>query len=475
MSKNKKDIPMWAKTGHAKPVSRRDFLAAGIIPFAASIVVPSWTTLLLGNTAEAAEGAGGCISPVSLIPVVSVNLSGGAALASNYVPMNAAGTPISSYNKMGLGNNQVPIEREFGNVPFAGMNNGVLISKFLQGIRARATAQTLANAAFVAIPNESQNDTGANKLDISGMVTKAGLMGSSLPNLGRAGTPTGLNQMAAVTPPPAPLIVNSFTSLTSSIGYSAAIGRSMNEKQRGLLSRLMRDLNQSQTRKLASIQSGAEVKKLLDCAGIKNVDVISNGSGIVDPRTNANFSAVWNINMNTAANNADLISAAMVYNTLLGQAGSSNLNIGGYDYHDNTRTSGDNKDLEAGTMVGRILQSAAVLQKPVFIYVTSDGSVSSRESEDRNSPWAGDRGSNGIAFFLYYDPKGRPETSGFQIGAFNDNQAADTSFITGSNPEACAVAVFMNWCQANKRMDLYDKVVGRFFDPATIAKVMKVA
>lgn len=475
MSKNnKKDIPMWAKTGHSKPVSRRDFLAAGVLPFAASIFVPNWASLLLGSSAQAAGNGLGCALPETLIPVVTVNLSGGAALASNFVPMNAAGEPIATYSKLGLGDNQVPLEKEFGNVPFAGMDNGVLISKFLVGLRANAAAATLANTAFVGIPVESQNDTAANKLDISGLVTKAGLVGTNLPNLGRSGT-TGINQAPAFVAPPSPLIVSSFTAITSSIGYTAALGTSLNATQRGALSKLMRDLNTTQARKLASIKGAEDVKTVLDCAGIKNVDVIANGAGIVDPRQNAAFSQVWGFNMNTAPNNAQLIAGSMVYNSLLGQAGSSNINIGGYDYHDNTRTSGDNKDNEAGVMVGRILQSAAVLQKPVFIYVVSDGSVYSQDSQMRNAPWAGDRGSNGVAYIMYYDPKGRPETSGFQIGHFTDNQGADTSFITGGNPELAGAAAFANWCAANKRMDLLEKVASRAFDTASLAKVLKIA
>lgn len=475
MSKNKKDIPMWAKTGHGKPVTRRDFLSAGVIPFAASIVVPNWMSLLMGNSAQAAEAGSACAASSAMLPLVSVNLSGGAAMASNFVPMNENGDPISSYSKLGLGNNQVPLEREFGDVPFAGMDNGVLISKFLVGVRLRATAETLAKTAFIGIPVESQNDTGSNKLDISGLVTKAGLVGSSLPNLGSSGTSTGIGQMPSLVAPPSPLIVNSFTALTSSIGYSAAVGRSLNAKQRGSLAKLVRDMNTSQTRKLANIKSGAEIKSLLDCAGVRNVGLIENGSGLVDPRSNTAFSAVWGVNNATAANNGQLVSGSMVYNTLLGQAGSSNINIGGYDYHDNTRTSGDGKDQQAGEMVGRILESASVLGKAVFVYVVSDGSVYSMESESRNAPWVGDRGSNGVAYILYFDPKGRPETSGFQIGSFTDNQAANTAFVTGGNPEVAAAAAFANWCQATKRIDLFERVAGRVFDTNNFPKILKVA
>lgn len=464
---------MWAQTGHAKPVTRRDFLAAGLLPFAANMLVPNWLSLILGN--QAYGQTADCPIPDSLIPFVTVNLSGGAAMASNFVPMNAARQPLSTYNKLGLGDNQVPIEREFGNVPFAGLSNGALISKFLVGLRAQANAATLANTAFLAIPCDSQNDTNANKFDISGAVTKAGLVGTNLPNLGRNNTRTGINQAAALVAPPAPLVVNSYNALLTSIGYSASLGTALNANQKNSLAKLMSNLNGEQNRKLASLPGAEGIKKILDCAGIKNVDVVQKGSGIVDPRQNAGYAQVWGVNNNTAANNRELIFGSMVYNTLLGQAGVSNLEIGGYDYHNNTRTTGDNKDQEAGVVIGRILQSASVLQRPVFIYVVSDGSVFSPESQDRNAVWQGDRGSNGVAYVLYYNPKGRPATSDFQIGQFNNNQAADTSFITGGNPELAAAAVFANWCKANNRMDLFERVAGRILDSAQLGQVVKVA
>lgn len=471
MSKNKKEIPMWARTGHAKPVTRRDFLSAGLIPFAANIFVPNWMSLILGNQAYGQTTAADCPAPATLIPFVTVNLSGGASMSSNFVPMNSAREPISSYSKLGLGDNQVPLEREFGNATFAANQ----VSKFLVGVRAQAAAATIANTAFIGIPCDSQNDTNTNKFDISGAITKAGLVGTNLPNMGRVNTRTGINQAAALLAPPSPLVVNSYNALLTSIGYSASLGTALNQTQKNSLAKLMSNLSESQTRKMATIQGGEGVKKVLDCAGIKNVDVVQKGSAIVDPRQNAGYSTVWNINANTAANNRDLIFGAMIYNTLIGQAGSSSLELGGYDYHDNTRTNGDAKDQDAGVVVGRILQSAAVMQKPVMIYVVSDGSVSSADSAARNAPWTGDRGSNGVAYLLYYDPKARPAVSDFQIGQFNNNQAADPTFVTGANPELAAAAVFANWCQANKRNDLFDRVAGRILDANQLAQVIKVA
>lgn len=469
---------MWAKLGHSKPITRRDLLASGAISFTASLFIPQWVSMLLGHRGFAATDPSGsnsavCPVPEKLISLVTVNLQGGAALASNFVPMNQQREPIASYNKLGLGNNQVPIEREFGNVPFAGKDTqGNLISKFLEGIRSRAAAGTIANTAFIGIPCESANDTNSNRLDISGLVSKAGLIGTNLPNLGRINSPTGINQMPALVAPAAPLIVGSFDDLKNSLGYSASLQGALNVKQKASMVKLLSQLNRQQMESILPYKNGKSTADLIDCAGIKNISVSESGTNLVDPRINNDFATVWGITNATASNNADLIFGSMVYNSLLGQAGAANINLGGYDYHDATRATGDTRDLAAGQLVGRILQSAAVLKQPVFIYVTSDGSVSSPVSEARNAPWVGDR-SNAVLYVLFYDPKGRPATSDFQIGAFNDTQSVDTKFFTGANPELAAAAVFANWCQANKRMELFEKVLTRTLSTEQLSQVVK--
>ncbi len=57
--------------------------------------------------------------------------------------------------------------------------------------------------------------------------------------------------------------------------------------------------------------------------------------------------------------------------------------------------------------MGRILETAAILNKPVCLYVTSDGSVVSNDSAtDRQTPWVSDRGSTGVAYMIIFQPGG---------------------------------------------------------------------
>lgn len=398
-------------------------------------------------------------------------------MSGNFVPHDQGRQLLPSYNLLGLGNNQLPIEREFGNVPFAGAENGVLISKFLEGVRLRAPT-ALAKTAFVAVCVRSRDDSGENKFSVDGMLAKAGLAGSLLPNLGRrGGTITGINQAAAVISPPAPLAVNSFNALGGALGYAGVINQKLKPEQRSSLSRLISSLTSSQTNKLMQTDNGSVTKDLLDCAGIKNSSVLSAGTSAIDPRLDAaagaQLSTIWGINNNTGAGDQNLVFGAMSYNAIQNQSGSVALEIGGYDYHNNTRATGDGKDREAGEAVGRILETASALNKPVFIYVTSDGSVSSATSDARNSPWVSDRGSAGVAFMLYFNPAGRPATSSFQVGHYTSGQAADDKFVTGNSPEQAAAAVFANYLAVNRRMDLFNPIVGRVLDNTALEQVIK--
>ncbi|MGE4130714.1 MAG: hypothetical protein AB7F86_03705 [Bdellovibrionales bacterium] len=454
----KQEIPMWAQMGHKKPTTRREFLGYGIIPFAAYLTMPSMLSLLVSPDANAADcSAAGAASMCSFI---TLNLAGGGSMSSNYLPRDAGGNPLPSYDRMGMGNNTganaLTFDTEFGVTGWA-TANGNALGQLLVGIRGTSTPEALANTAFFAVCVQSQDDTNSNRFDASGLVFKGGLVGSLIPNLGRRASATGLNQMASYINPPPPLIVGSFADLQGSIAYTRALQTSLSATQRTKLARLVSNLSASQARKLASVNSTAQVKNLVECAGIKNVE-LSSGAPI-DPLANAAVATAWGINNGTAANNESRVFASMVYNGILGQAGSINLERGGYDYHNGTRTTGDQQDLAAGQVIGRILETAKILGKKVMVYVTSDGSVVSNTDAAPGAVWTSDRGSAGMAMVFAYDPAGRPATRGAQIGHYTAGQVADDRTLVGNSPELAAQAVFANWCSFNGNIGAFEKVV----------------
>lgn len=469
MSNNNKknEMPMWAKLGHKKPVTRREFLAAGILPFSASMMAPNWMKLLLGS--DYALAAPNCPTAGSgMIPMICVDLAGGAGLQANFVPHTQDLQLLTSYTKMGLGTAaNLPIERAFGNVPFAGNNNGNLIATFLTGYRNTAAA-TEANTAFVGMAMNSQDDSSNNNLSPMGMISKAGLTGSQLPGLGTDDSASGGRHRPAIVTPPAPLVVRNFNDIANSLGYAESLGTMLSKNQKVSLTKLVDRLNASQSAKLMSMTNGENIKTLIDCAGIKNTEVVTTGGGAVDPALDTGVAAIWNMGDGTQKS-----FASIAYNTILGNAGGSTISLGGYDYHDNTRTTSDTRDREAGELVGRIVATAAALQKKVFIFVSTDGSVGS-DSTSFTGVWTGDRGNASAGYLMFYDPAKRPETSSFQIGAYTNEQVTDTKLPSGS-AEGAAAAVFANWLKINNRMDLYAAIADRALAQAELDKVLRFA
>lgn len=469
MGKDKK-IPMWAKLNHPKPRTRREFLATGIIPFAAWAVGPSLTSLLASEAF--AQSTGVCAgNGSSFIPFITLNLSGGPSLASQLVVKNLDGGNLRSYSKLGLGAGpgiSFNVEKEFGNVEFAGTaiggNTQGLVSKFLTGLRTPTQNAplnpALAKTAFIWSAVSLNDDTASNQLDVTGLVIKMGLAGGKLPNLGSVDSRTGINQMPAMLPPPAPFRVGNVNDLTNALGYAASLS-GLSKNQKASLAKVISNMSSTQVRRIASTSGANAVSQMVECAGLRNVDLISTGGGDVNPlavggAVTTNLTRIWGINNANDRTSQNAIFASMVYNGIVGNASTVNLNMGGYDYHDNTRTTGDNRDLAAGQVVGKILATADYLQKPVFVYVCADGATVSSESITADSPWTSDRGIAGMQYILAYDPAKRPSTSGFQIGGFNDGQAADGKFPTGNSAEMAAQAVFANYAAWNGRMDFLE-------------------
>jgi hypothetical protein len=472
MSKKQKpkEVPMWAKLGHGKPVSRRDLLATGVIPFAAWAVGPALSSLLYPLEAIGQEVNCASTGMRSYIPLITLNLSGGPSLASQVVVKDLNGANLPTYTKLGQGLGPgiaYNVVREFGNVEFAGTaigGNGAntMVSNFLVGVRAprggNARIAALDKTAFVWAAATSNDDSSANPLDITGMAIKMGLQGSKLPNLGRNDTATGIGQKAAMIPPPSPFVVGNVNDLANALAYSAAL-RNMNTAQKSKLAGLISRLSGSQVRRIASTSGNVAVAQMIECAGIKNVEMVSTGGGDVNPFSTSiatQLRTIWGINNVNDMNSQNAVFSAMVYNALVGNSSTVNLNMGGYDYHDNTRTTGNARDLEAGQVIGKILETADALQKPVFIYVCADGATVSTENSTADGAWTSDRGIAGMQYILAYHPAGRPATSGFQIGGFNSGQGVDGKFPTGANTELAAQAVFANYAAWNKRIDFLE-------------------
>jgi hypothetical protein len=145
-------------------------------------------------------------------------------------------------------------------------------------------------------------------------------------------------------------------------------------------------------------------------------------------------------------NNSEVAKTATVMKLVIdGYAGAGTITMGGYDYHDGTRATGEMRNFLAGQMIGAVLEYAQRKGKPVMVYVFSDGSLNSNMMVDSSTGgrgklgWEGDNSSVASTFFLVYSPKGRAAlrngAAGQQLGYFS----ADGNVVSTSSPAANSV------------------------------------
>jgi hypothetical protein len=145
------------------------------------------------------------------------------------------------------------------------------------------------------------------------------------------------------------------------------------------------------------------------------------------------------------------MTAAVMKMVVNGFAGAGTITLGGYDYHDGTRATGETRNFLAGQCIGACLEYAKRVNKPLMIYVFSDGSLNSTGMIDTSAAgrgkfgWQGDNSSVASTFFLVYNPSGRPTvnaaaTTPNQIGSYT----AAGSVNSSSSPAANAVNLLVN-------------------------------
>lgn len=333
------------------------------------------------------------------IPFLTINPQGGATLAANLVPITTDGSLLTSYSLIGQGSTAATssnIVTEYNAKWFS--NSGML-----RGMRAAIPLKYNSKIRVFAVPVASQDDTSTNPFDISHGVRDAGRIGTFLPAIGSRDSVTGI-------------------SMESAFGASVAFSTHVPFFQ-----------------------------------ALKNsTPTITNE----DPRSNPISSSMLGINFNTPESSADFLFATYVHNLLNDNVGGAGFTMGGFDYHDGTRVTGDTRDTELGLRVGKAAAAAAALNKPLFIYITTDGAQRSVDSITPGSPWIGDRGSAGMQAFVVVDPEGTLDLPGseteYMLGGFHlTSQAADDRFWSTEprNQTMAAMAVFANYLAFNGMND----------------------
>src|SRR5688500_14599146 len=101
---------------HGKPVTRREMLASGLIPFAASFAMPTWLQIFANAGVAQAQDAL-CAKAGSVLPAfIQFKANGGFAAGMNFVANAAGGQMVKDFSKYGGGTDaNLPLVTEFAN------------------------------------------------------------------------------------------------------------------------------------------------------------------------------------------------------------------------------------------------------------------------------------------------------------------------------------------------------------------------
>lgn len=450
----KKDELMKKIPKDHKLITRRDFLSHGLISGVGYAMAPSLLGLL---NIKQAYGAENCFQAIDLsnrkTPIIMLDLSGGGNIAgSNIIVGDQAGqhSYLGTYDRLGIPDSLHPnngnVNSEMG-LKFhstSGMLSGI------QGATTAAIRQKVEGAVFCAV---SGDDTGNNPHNPVYWLNKAGSIGDLVQTAGtRNGRSGGRSQIPALSYDPtiAPVSISRPEDCVELISLGR-VHDIFNDQQAQRILQTIEYMSESKLNSFSQKSLPEQIREVVSCGFSKQkIDqrVHNNATrytaASIDPRLDSDVTSIWN----NLGNNQQRKEASIAKLVLDGYLGTGTIEMGGYDYHGrDTRVEQDNKDIEAGRAIGRILALAAAKQTDVAIYVFTDGGVSSNlQDVDPNANgkfrFSNDDGQRASTFMLYYKHSGRHTlrntTGGFnqykrQVGHFKSNTAVEKSANVMSN------------------------------------------
>src|SRR5450432_870860 len=444
---------------------------------AGMLAYPRAARATLAPDIQSAVAACNITTGAGKIPFICFDLAGGGNIAGSNV---LVGGPkgqldflsVAGYSKLGLPGSMVP------NASAAGSNVDASFglryhsdSAHLRGMKLRASAKAMAGTNGTVIPAMSNNDTNTNPHNPMYGIYQAGARGGLLDLIGSQSSQSGGSSMS----PPTMVIAAAMpTKISSSQDSSGLVST-------GQLSTLLPNsadvTNVLESMKRVSDAKYAQVQAYTDptlntaalgpagiqaCGYTKSAYIVDkyNSPSAVNPDVDPNIVGASGI-FSTAeyqANSDYQKTAAIMKLVIDGNAAAGTIEMGGFDYHSGNRMDGEARDLNLGNCIGACLEYASRVNKPVMIYVFTDGSLASGGMIDNSvggrgkGVWTADNQNVAATYFLVYSPNGKPVPAqsnpelSLQIGNFNsDGSQNTTGSPAGNNVPNLVQMVVLNY------------------------------
>ena len=438
------------RTGHARPVTRREFLGHGLISGLGMVFTPSLATLLAREAHAECVIDNNPLLGAGKIPFISIDQGGGANIAGSNVMVGSVGQEdfltADGYARLGLPQALIPqtvgVDRTFG----IAMHPN---SAMLAGMLDKTSAATRAGTNGVIIPARSENDTGNNPHNPVYGIAQAGANGEFVAAVGTRNSDTGGRSDAPQ------YMIDPALRPTKVSNSNEAIGLGGGDDDGFPSGRVAEAASIISALKLGQITVEQATAELVQCGYDKSLATFNTPitAAELDPNQDAVLQQIF---PGGELNQGDYRKAAAVMKTVItGYAGAGTMEYGGRDYHQDPRDETDGKDFVVGQVIGATLEYAQRSNKPVMIYVFSDGAVSadtnqvdtvSAEFNPANADigkfrWRSDNSQTAASVILVYQPGGaRPVLRG---NVANTNQLGtyrmDGNVETASSPFANSV------------------------------------
>lgn len=455
--------------GH-KLVNRRDFLSHGMMAGFGTVMLPGLLTMLHSNSAMALECGSGVEALTNGVPILIFDLAGGSNFAGSNVMVGGAGGQLDylpAYTTLGLPASMHPKN--------AGQTNNDLGLQFhadssiLRGITATSAATTRAKVEGAVFCASSNDDTSNNPHNPIYWLTKAGAVGDLSAMAGTQGSESGGNSVAplmSLNPTMKPVTINSPRDALNLVNIGK-LGSLFGPDKSTKVLKAIENMSATKVAQFNRRSLPDQLKDLINCGFVKSQDALNRFlPSAIDPTLDPLVTSTF-----TNMNDGDQRKTATISKLILdGHVGVGTITLGGYDYHTDNRSVGEAKDFKVGDLIGRVLELAAKKQKDVFIYVVTDGGVSSNGRIDDTEGgrgklgWGGDSSQRSSTFFLYYRHAGKASlrvNGKRQVGAYKTNENVDlTASLISNNVTNLAKAVVANYLALSGKEGTLDEVVG---------------
>jgi hypothetical protein len=463
---------------HPRPRTRREFVAQSFMTGAATVIAPTLAGMLaypraaratLASDIQSAVTACNITTGAGKIPFICFDLAGGGNIAGSNV---LVGGPkgqmdflsVAGYSKLGLPGSMVPNASAAGS--FVDASFGLRYhsdSAHLRGMKLRASAKTMAGTNGTIIPAMSNNDTNTNPHNPMYGIYQAGARGGLLDLIGSTSSQSGGSSMSPPTMVIASAMPTKISSSQDSSGLVSTGQLSTLLPNAADVTNVLESMKRISDAKYAQVQAYASTlpngaalnAAALGPAGIqacgytKSAYIVDkyNSPSAVNPDLDPNIVGASGI-FTTAeyqANSDFRKTAAVMKLVIDGNAAAGTIEMGGFDYHSGNRMDGEGRDFNLGNCIGACLEYASRVNKPVMIYIFSDGSLASGGMIDNSvggrgkGAWMADNQSTAAAYFLVFNPAGKPVAAqanpemSLQIGSFNPDGSLNTTASPAGN------------------------------------------